>query len=231
MRVPLSWLAEYVELPKTATAETVMAELVKVGLEEEGSHGYGLTGPIVVGQVLEFVEEEQSNGKTIRWCQVRVAPSGQKAADGGEDVRGVVCGARNFEVNDKVVVTLPGAVLPGDFKIAARSTYGHVSDGMIASAKELGLSDDHEGILRLVSLGLDPVVGTDARFGKRLDRFEGQIGSVTRRRFAVPSHRHQRREIARGQAARCRRQSLARHLGPTEKQTQNRRGGLGQCGR
>jgi phenylalanyl-tRNA synthetase beta chain len=162
MRVPLSWLAEYVELPKTATAETVMAELVKVGLEEEGSHGYGLTGPIVVGQVLEFVEEEQSNGKTIRWCQVRVAPAGQKAADGGEDVRGVVCGARNFEVNDKVVVTLPGAVLPGDFKIAARSTYGHVSDGMIASAKELGLSDDHEGILRIVTLGLDPAVGTDA---------------------------------------------------------------------
>jgi len=162
MRVPLSWLGEYVELPKGSTADSVMAELVKVGLEEEGSHGYDLVGPIVVGQVLEFVEEEQSNGKTIRWCQVRVAPAGKKAADGGEDVRGIVCGARNFEVNDKVVVTLPGAVLPGDFKIAARSTYGHTSDGMIASARELGISDDHEGILRLVTLGLDPEVGTDA---------------------------------------------------------------------
>ena len=162
MRVPLSWLSEYVELPQGSTAETVMAELVKVGLEEEGSHGYGLTGPIVVGQVLEFVEEEQTNGKTIRWCQVRVAPVGQKAADGGEDVRGIVCGARNFLINDKVVVTLPGAVLPGDFKIAARSTYGHVSDGMLASARELGLSDDHEGILRLTTLGLDPEIGSDA---------------------------------------------------------------------
>jgi phenylalanyl-tRNA synthetase beta chain len=162
MRVPLSWLGEFVELPKNSNAETVMAELVKVGLEEEGSHGYGLTGPVVVGQVLEFVEEEQSNGKTIRWCQVRVAPAGQKAGDGGQDVRGIVCGARNFEVNDKVVVTLPGAVLPGDFKIAARSTYGHTSDGMIASAKELGLSDDHEGILRLTTLGIDSEVGTDA---------------------------------------------------------------------
>ena len=162
MRVPLSWLGEFVELPKNSSAETVMAELVKVGLEEEGSHGYGLTGPIVVGQVLEFVEEEQANGKTIRWCQVRVAPTGKKAGDSGLDVRGIVCGARNFEINDKVVVTLPGAVLPGDFKIAARSTYGHTSDGMIASAKELGLSDDHEGILRLVTLGLDPEVGTDA---------------------------------------------------------------------
>lgn len=162
MRIPLSWLAEYVELPDGATAETVMAELVKVGLEEEGSHSFSLLGPIVVGQVLEFVEEEQSNGKTIRWCQVRVAPVGSKAADGGEDVRGIVCGARNFEINDKVVVTLPGAVLPGDFKIAARSTYGRVSDGMIASARELGISDDHEGILRLSTIGLDPEAGTDA---------------------------------------------------------------------
>jgi len=153
MRIPLSWLAEYVSLPQGATAETVMAELVKVGLEEEGAHGYGLTGPIVVGEVLDFVEEPQTNGKTIRWCQVRV---------GAEDVRGIVCGARNFEIGDKVVVTLPGAILPGDFHIAARSTYGHTSDGMIASAKELGISEDHEGILRLKTMGLDPEVGTDA---------------------------------------------------------------------
>ena len=162
MRVPLSWLNEYVELPKGSTADSVMAELVKVGFEEEDSHSFNLVGPIVVGQVLEFVEEEQSNGKTIRWCQVRVAKPGSKAADGGEDVRGIVCGARNFEVSDKVVVTLPGAILPGDFKIAARSTYGHVSDGMIASGRELGLSDDHDGILRLGTIGLDPEVGADA---------------------------------------------------------------------
>ncbi len=156
MRVPLSWLGEYVTLPANATADSVMAELVKIGLEEEGSHSFELLGPIVVGEVLEFVEEPQSNGKTIRWCQVRVAKDGEGA------VRGIVCGARNFEVGDKVVVTLPGAVLPGDFKIAARSTYGHTSDGMIASARELGISDDHEGILRLKTIGLDPEVGTDA---------------------------------------------------------------------
>jgi len=162
MRVPLSWLAESVDLPVGATADSVMAELVKIGLEEEGKHSFDLTGPIVVGQVLEFVEEEASNGKTIRWCQVRVAPSGEKAADGGADVRGIVCGAKNFIPGDKVVVTLPGAVLPGDFKIAARSTYGHTSDGMIASGRELGLSDDHDGILRLAQIGLDPKVGTDA---------------------------------------------------------------------
>ncbi len=162
MRVPLSWLAEYVDLPGDATPDSVMAELVKVGLEEEGSHGFEVTGPVVVGQVLEFVEEPQSNGKTIRWCQVRVAPDGAKAADGGDDVRGIVCGASNFEVGDKVVVCLPGAVLPGDFAIAARSTYGHISDGMMASARELTLSDDHAGIIRLQEMGLDPKVGADA---------------------------------------------------------------------
>ena len=155
MKVPLSWLAEYVELPKDATPHDVMEQLVRVGLEEESAVGGEITGPVVVGKVLEFVEEEQSNGKTIRWCQVQVGPNPL-------DVRGIVCGARNFEVGDKVVVTLPGAVLPGGFEIAARKTYGHISDGMIASAKELSLSDDHDGILRLVILGLDPELGSDA---------------------------------------------------------------------
>ncbi len=162
MRVPLSWLSEYVDLPGDATPESVMAELVKVGLEEEGSYRFEVTGPLVVGQVLEFTPEPQSNGKTINWCQVRVAPEGSTAADGGADVRGIVCGASNFQVGDKVVVCLPGSVLPGDFRIAARSTYGHTSDGMMASARELGLGDDHSGIIRLGELGLDPKVGVDA---------------------------------------------------------------------
>ena len=162
MRAPLSWIGEYVSLPKGSTAESVMEALVKVGLEEEAVHSFDVSGPIVVGEVLEFVDEPQSNGKTIRWCQVRVALTGKKAADGGDDVRGIVCGASNFEAGDKVVVSLPGAVLPNNFAISARSTYGHVSDGMIASGRELGLSDDHDGILRLQSIGLNPEVGTDA---------------------------------------------------------------------
>lgn len=162
MRVPLSWLREFVDVPEGATPEDVHAALVKVGLEEEDIHRFELSGPIVVGEVLEFTPEPQSNGKTINWCSVRVAPVGQPAADGGADVRGIVCGAHNFSVGDKVVVTLPGSVLPGPFPIAARKTYGHVSDGMIASARELGLGEEHDGILRLASLGLDPKVGTDA---------------------------------------------------------------------
>lgn len=153
MRVPLSWLREYVDVPKDAAPEEVLEALVSVGFEEEDIFRFELQGPIVVGEVLEFVEEPQANGKTIRWCQVDVG-SGQP--------RGIVCGARNFFAGDKVVVTLPGAVLPGPFPIAARKTYGHVSDGMIASAKELGLGEEHSGILRLVELGVDAPVGTDA---------------------------------------------------------------------
>ncbi len=162
MRVPLSWLREFVDVPAESTPEDVHAALVRVGLEEEDIHRFELSGPIVVGQVLEFTPEPQSNGKTINWCSVRVAPEGRVAADGGADVRGIVCGAHNFVAGDKVVVTLPGAVLPGPFPIAARKTYGHLSDGMIASARELGLGEEHDGILRLTAFGLDPEVGADA---------------------------------------------------------------------
>jgi phenylalanyl-tRNA synthetase beta chain len=153
MRVPASWLGEYVDLPEHVTVEHLHEALVKVGFEEEDSHGFEVTGPVVVGQVLSFEPEPQSNGKTINWCQVDV---------GEAEPRGIVCGAHNFAVGDKVVVSLPGAILPGPFPIAARKTYGHTSDGMIASARELGLGDEHDGILLLSSLGLDPELGTDA---------------------------------------------------------------------
>lgn len=185
MRVPLSWLREYVDVPTDAAPEDVLAALVRVGFEEEDIHHFDLQGPIVVGEVLEFVEEPQSNGKTIRWCQVRVAPDGETAADGGDAVHGIVCGARNFFVGDKVVVTLPGAVLPGPFPIAARKTYGHVSDGMIASARELGLGDEHNGILRLVELGIDAPVGTDAISLLGLDDVAVEINVTPDRGYAL----------------------------------------------
>ncbi|MDQ0679220.1 phenylalanyl-tRNA synthetase beta chain [Arthrobacter pascens] len=169
MRIPLSWLRESAQVPAGATAEDVMAELVKVGFEEEGVHRPTdtLQGPIVVGQVLSLVKEPQSNGKTINWCQVRVVPEGQEQTLTGDGidpsgVQGIICGAHNFVEGDKVVVTLPGAVLPGDFRISARKTYGHLSAGMIASVRELGIGEDHDGILVLSRLGLDPEIGTDA---------------------------------------------------------------------
>jgi phenylalanyl-tRNA synthetase beta chain len=176
MRVPISWLREFVDIPEDITHEQVHEALVRVGFEEEDVHEFELSGPIVVGQVLSFEPEPQSNGKTINWCQVDV---------GEAEPRGIVCGAHNFVVGDKVVVSLPGAVLPGPFPIAARKTYGHVSDGMIASARELGLGDEHAGILRLASLGLDPVVGSDAIGLLGLDDFAVEINVTPDRGYAL----------------------------------------------
>ena len=169
MRVPLSWLREYAPVPEDATAEDVLATLVKVGLEEEDVHrpSDSLSGPIVVGQVLSMEPETHSNGKTVNWCSVRVVPEGHEQTLTGKGidpsgVQGIICGAHNFSVGDKVVVALPGAVLPGDFRISARKTYGHISAGMIASVRELGIGDDHDGILVLSRIGLDPEIGSDA---------------------------------------------------------------------
>jgi phenylalanyl-tRNA synthetase beta chain len=150
MRAPVSWLREYTDVAPGATGRDIAASLVSVGLEEEDLHGGDITGPLVVGRVLELVEEPQKNGKTIRWCQVDVGDHGQRLTDGTP--QGIVCGAHNFEVGDLVVVVLPGAVLPGGFAISARKTYGHVSNGMICSARELGLGEDHHGIIVLQEL-------------------------------------------------------------------------------
>ncbi len=157
MRAPLSWLREYAALPEDLDGRGLSDALIRAGLEVEtvDQAGADVTGPLVIGRVLDFVEEPQKNGKTIRWCQVDVGPHND---DSG--ARGIVCGARNFDVGDFVVVSLPGAVLPGGFAIAARKTYGHVSDGMICSAAELGLGDDHSGIMVLPDPGLVP--GADA---------------------------------------------------------------------
>ena len=151
MRVPLSWLREYVDLPAGLTGREVAEALIRIGFEVEAVHrsGQGLSGPVLVGQVQE-IDELTGFKKPIRFCQVQVGPN---------DVRGIVCGARNFATGDKIVAALPGAVLPGDFKIAARTTYGHVSDGMICSARELGLGDDHDGIIVLPD---ECEVGADA---------------------------------------------------------------------
>ena len=159
-RIPLSWLGEHVEIPADLTAEQLAADLVRVGLEEEAILPAAVSGPLVVGLVVERTPEEQKNGKTINWCRVEVGPEHNEP---GGAPRGIVCGAHNFEVGDSVVVALPGAVLPGPFPIASRKTYGHVSDGMICSARELGLGEDHAGIIVLSRLGIDAPPGTDAR--------------------------------------------------------------------
>ncbi|MDO5049929.1 MAG: phenylalanine--tRNA ligase subunit beta [Actinomycetaceae bacterium] len=151
--VPISWLKDHVEVRPGTDAETLAADLVKVGLEEETIHRASVQGPLVVGRVLSKVPEKQTNGKTINYCRVDVGVHNDAPGEGKEpaDVasRGIICGAHNFEEGDYVAVVLPGAVLPGDFEISARKTYGHISDGMICSERELGLSDEHAGIIVL----------------------------------------------------------------------------------
>ena len=167
MRVPVDWLREYVAVPQDATGEAIAASLVAVGLEEEGLHTGGVTGPLVVGRVLTKDPEPQKNGKTINWCTVDVGD-----ANGTGEPQGVVCGAHNFDAGDLVVVILPGGVLTtpqGPLTVSARKTYGHVSAGMICSERELGIGDDHDGILVLTRKFADDadtlarlVPGTDA---------------------------------------------------------------------
>ncbi|MEV5954224.1 phenylalanine--tRNA ligase subunit beta [Streptomyces sp. NPDC051987] len=156
MRVPLSWLREYVDLPATETGRDVQAKLISAGLEVETVEqlGDGLKGPLVVGQVLT-IEELEGFKKPIRFCTVDVG-----GANGTGEPQEIVCGARNFAVGDKVVVVLPGAVLPGGFAIAARKTYGKTSHGMICSSDELGMGDD--GTHGIIVLPPETEVGKDA---------------------------------------------------------------------
>ena len=146
MRAPLSWIRDYVDLPADLSADALAHRLTDLGLKLESLErpGADLQGPLVIGRVLTTVDEPQSNGKTIRWCSVDVGE-----ANGTGEPQWVVCGAHNFAVGDLVVVILPGGVLPGGFEISARKTYGHVSAGMICSSRELGLGDDHTGIIVL----------------------------------------------------------------------------------
>lgn len=156
MRVPLSWLREYVDLPATETGRDVQAKLISAGLEVETVEQLGadLKGPLVVGQV-QSIEELEGFKKPIRFCLVDVG-----TANGTGELQEIVCGARNFAVGDKVVVVLPGAVLPGNFAIAARQTYGKTSHGMICSGDELGMGDDGSG--GIIVLPPEIEVGTDA---------------------------------------------------------------------
>lgn len=152
MRAPKSWIAEYVDIPASITDNQIADALVRVGFEVEEIivQGEDLTGPLVVGKVLA-IEELKEHKKPIRYVEL----------DCGEgQSRFVICGAQNFEVGDLVVVSLPGAVLPGGFAISARETYGKTSNGMICSAKELGLGDDHSGIIVLPAESSKP--GDDA---------------------------------------------------------------------
>ncbi|WKD57735.1 Phenylalanine--tRNA ligase beta subunit [Corynebacterium capitovis DSM 44611] len=172
----------------SVSPEELDAGFVRVGFETEGFTAIPeTTGPLVYGRVLE-IEELSGFKKPIRYCQVDVG-----RANGTGEPQGIICGARNFNVGDLVVVSLPGAVLPGGFAIAARETYGHISNGMMASAAELGLSAKSEGIITLPDGSGTP--GEDARKGLGLADTVFDVNITPDRGYAL-SARGIVREIA-----------------------------------
>ncbi len=141
MKFPLSWIRDFTPVPADIDLELLEEAFVRVGFEVETIERVGsdVVGPLVVARVLS-IEEVTGQKKPIRYVGL----------DCGEtEVRYVICGATNFEVGDLVVASLPGAILPGDFAISARQTYGKISNGMICSARELRISEDHTGIIVL----------------------------------------------------------------------------------
>ncbi len=157
MRAPLSWINEFVEIPSGTSPESISEALIRVGFEVEEiiTQGADLSGPLVFAKVLS-IEELTEFKKPVRYVGLDC---------GEQETRYVICGATNFKVGDCVVAALPGAVLPGDFKIGARETYGKTSNGMICSARELGLGDDHSGIMTFseesVTIGSDAIAGLE----------------------------------------------------------------------
>jgi len=185
MRAPLSWIKEFVEIPTTITAEQISDGLIRVGFEVEEIivQGGDVTGPLKFGKVLS-IEEITEFKKPIRYVGL----------DCGEnETRYVICGATNFAVGDIVVVAIPGAVLPGNFVISARETYGKTSNGMICSARELGISDDHAGIMTFGEGSVE--IGADALAALEIDDVIFDIAVNPDRGYAL-SIRGVAREVA-----------------------------------
>ena len=146
MKLPLSWLRQYAPVEVSVEPSEIADRLTAAGLEVESVEpaGHDITG-VVIADVLS-IEELTEFKKPIRYCRVATEEDHEPGIEGNF---GVVCGATNFTVGDRVPLAKPGAVLPGGFEIGARKTYGRVSEGMICSASELGIGDDHSGILVL----------------------------------------------------------------------------------
>lgn len=142
MKISYNWLKRYLELDPVEHGPEVLAEalpLLGFDVETLEHRGPPLLDNVVVGEVLEYAPHP--NADRLRCCRINTGQAG--------DPHRIVCGASNFEAGDRVMVALPGAVLPGDFKIKKSKLRGEPSEGMLCSAKELNLGQDHEGILIL----------------------------------------------------------------------------------
>ncbi|WP_112120596.1 phenylalanine--tRNA ligase subunit beta, partial [Lonsdalea quercina] len=148
------WLREWVN--PAISSEALSEQITMAGLEVDGVEpAAGAFSGVVVGDVVEC--GQHPNADKLRVTKVNV---------GGERLLDIVCGAPNCRKGLKVAVAIIGAVLPGDFKIKAAKLRGEPSEGMLCSFSELGIADDHNGILELPA---DAPVGTDLREYLKLD--------------------------------------------------------------
>lgn len=139
MKFTLNWLREY--LPTDLDAATIAARLSMLGLEVDAVQPLA---PALPGVVVARVENVQRhpNADKLTLCDVLV---------GGSELKRVVCGAPNVRAGLVTAMALPGAVLPGGFTIKPTKIRGEASEGMLCSAKELGMSDDHAGIMEITA--------------------------------------------------------------------------------
>ena len=149
MKISLNWLKQYVNLDGVSTDELQRA-ITFLGFEVEGVVSTALPPltNVVVGEIK--TRDKHPNADKLSVCTVDVG-----AAHGG--VRTIVCGAPNCDAGNRVPVALPGAVLPGDFKIKQSKIRGQPSDGMMCAPDELGLGSEHAGLLlldRSLAIGL-----------------------------------------------------------------------------
>ena len=148
------WLREWVN--PAISSEALSDQITMAGLEVDGVEPVaGAFNGVVVGEVVEC--GQHPNADKLRVTKVNV---------GGDRLLDIVCGAPNCRQGLKVAVATVGAVLPGDFKIKAAKLRGEPSEGMLCSFSELGISEDHDGI---IELPLDAPVGTDIREFLKLD--------------------------------------------------------------
>lgn len=150
MKISYNWLKNYIALDPVEHSPEVLQEVLPLlgfDIEEIEKLGPPQLNNVVVGQVLEFGQHPDAD--RLRCCKVSTGNEGE--------VHDIVCGAKNFKQGDKVMVALPGAVLPGNFKIKASKLRGQPSAGMMCSAKELHIGQDHDGIM---ILGEDTALGT-----------------------------------------------------------------------
>lgn len=153
MKVSLKWLNEYVSVPEDTKAFCDRLDLTGTGVEGVETLGAAFDH-VVTGRVLTKEPHPDSDHMWVTTVDVGT----QNINDAGEpEPLQIVCGAQNFEAGDAIVVAMIGAELPGDFKIKKSKLRGVVSMGMNCSARELGLSGDHSGIMILPE---DTVPGT-----------------------------------------------------------------------